>query len=259
MLPAPVGFLCPVCSGKMREGALGHAGYRVRARAERWPLLRMLTGAEATSVIIGANVLVFVLMVLTGAPTSPQTLYDFGALPGLLPASQWWRLLTATFVHIGLLHIVFNMFALTIFGGAIEHRYGKARFIALYLGSGVLGSASSLAFSNATLSAGASGAIYGIFGAWLALAIRHRSSPAMGGQIRSWVFLIGINLMFSRATPGIDMWAHVGGLVGGFVIGISMELATHVKGRARLPLSAAGFVAVAVAAYVLASANFVRA
>lgn len=258
MVSAPVGFLCPVCAGQMREGALGHAEYRVRARAERMPLLRQLAGAEMTSIIIGANVLVYALMVLTGAPTSGRTLYNFGALPGMLAASQWWRLVTATFVHIGLLHILFNMFALMLFGGAIEHRYGKMRFLALYLGSGVLGSACSLAFSNAMLSAGASGAIYGIFGAWLALAIRHRATPEMRGQLRSWVFLIGINLMFSRATPGIDLWAHVGGLVGGFAIAFSMELVTNVKGRARLPLSSIGYVAVAVASYFLVSANVLR-
>src|SRR6266568_5167029 len=249
MYPAHVGIHCPICAGKMREGPLGKTGYAVRTRAERLPGARFLAGAQVTTLILGANVVVFVLMLLTGNPTSGRTLYRFGALPGRLPASQWWRLITAMFVHIGFAHIALNMFALMLFGGAIEQRYGKFRYLMLYLGAGVLGSASSLAFSNAGLSAGASGAIFGIVGAWLALVLWNRHRPGMAGQLRGWLFLIGINVIFGIQQPGIDVRAHIGGLIGGFVIGSALEAAAKQRGSARIALQTAGYLIVAIAAY----------
>lgn len=255
MYPAAVGIHCPICAGKMREGALGKTEYRVRARVERIPAARFLAGAQVTSLIIGANVIVFALMLATGAPTSGRTLYRFGALPGRLPASQWWRLITAMFVHIGFAHIAFNMFALFLFGGAIEHRYGKVRYLLLYLFSGVLGSATSLAFTHGGLSAGASGAIFGVVGAWLALVVWNRAR--MRGQLRGWLVLVGFNIYIGVVQPGIDVRAHIGGVIGGFVIGSALEAAAKVRGRARLALQAAGYLVVAIAAYVLTAAHVV--
>ena len=241
----------------MREGPLGKTGYRVRARAEQVPAARFLAGAQVTTLIIIANVVVFLLMLLSGKPTSGRTLHRFGALPGILPASQWWRLITAMFVHIGFAHIAFNMFALFIFGGAVENRYGKLRYFMLYMGSGVLGSATSLAYSHAALSAGASGAIFGIIGAGLAMVLWNRDRPGMRAQLRSWIFLIAINIFIGVETPGIDLHAHLGGLVGGFVIASALEAAAKQRGGARALLQAIGFVAVAVASYVLVSGHVV--
>jgi rhomboid protease GluP len=144
------------------------------------------------------------------------------------------------------------MFALLLFGGTIEQRYGKARFLGLYLGAGVLGSAVSLRFT-AGVSAGASGAIFGIFGAWLALAVRHRSDPRMQGQLRSLLFLVGINLFFGATRAGIDNTAHIGGLIGGLVIASCVEASAAVRGRARVAIATAGYVVVGIAAYVLAA------
>lgn len=255
MHPAHVGIHCPICAGKMREGPLGQTGYRVRTRAERIPAVRFLAGAQVTSLIIGANVLVFLLMQLTGSPTSDRTLRRFGALVSPLPSAQWWRLLTAMFVHFGFLHIIFNMLALLLFGGAIEQRYGKLRYLMLYLGAGVLGSATSLAFTHATLSAGASGAIFGIIGAMLAVAVWNRHQPGMSGQVRSLLFLIGINVFFGVASPGIDLRAHIGGVIGGFVIGSALEASRRQRGPARAALQVAGYTVVVVASYVLTSAH----
>jgi rhomboid protease GluP len=246
MFDAPVGIHCPICAGKMREGVGGQTAYRVRARTERMPLARLLSGAQVTSLIIAANVIVFALMLTTGAPTSGRTLYRFGALPGVLPASQWWRLITAMFVHIGIAHLAFNMFALVIFGGAIENRYGKLRFLGLYLGSGVLGSASSLAFSHAALSSGASGAIFGVLGAWVALAVAHRTAPAMRGQLQSLLFLIGINVLFGITTRGIDLVAHFGGLFGGLIIAGALEAAVRVKRPLRIVVASSGYLIVSI-------------
>jgi rhomboid protease GluP len=257
MFPAHVGIHCPICAGKMREGPLGQTGYRVRARAERVPGARFLAGAQVTTLLIAANTVVFLLMVLTGSPTSDRTLRSFGALTNPLPASQWWRLITAMFVHIGIVHLAFNMFALFLFGGGIEQRYGKSRFLMLYFGAGVLGSATSLAYSNTSLSAGASGAIFGIIGAGLAIAIWNRHRPEMRGQLRSWLFLIGFNVFIGIRTPGIDLRAHLGGLIGGFVIGSAFEVSVRLRGPARAALQIAGYTVVAVASYLLTSAHVV--
>jgi membrane associated rhomboid family serine protease len=257
MFPAHVGIHCPICAGKMREGPLGQTGYRVRVRAERLPGARFLAGAQVTTLLVAANTIVFLLMLLTGSPTSNRTLYRFGALPGILPASRWWRLVTAMFVHIGLVHLALNMVGLILFGGGIEQRYGKVRFLMLYLGAGVLGSATSLAYSESSLSAGASGAIFGIIGAWLALTVWNRHRPGMRGQLQSWLFLIAINVVFGILTPGIDLHAHIGGLIGGFVVGSAFEASLRQRGPARAALQVAGYAVVAVASYLLTSAHVV--
>ena len=257
MFPAPVGIHCPICAGKMREGALGQAGYRVRTRAERLPGARLLANAQITTLIIAANVAVFGLMLLAGNPTSGRTLTRFGALVAPLPTNQWWRLITSMFVHIGFAHIAFNMFALFMFGGAIENRYGKVRYLMLYLAAGVLGSATSLAFTHAELSAGASGAIFGIVGAGFAMALVNRRNPAMRAQLRSWGVLIAINVAIGIATPGIDLRAHAGGFVGGLVIATTLEAAAKQRGGARVVLQVIGYLAVAIASYLLTAAHVV--
>jgi rhomboid protease GluP len=127
----------------------------------------------------------------------------------------------------------------------------------LYLGSGVLGSATSLAYSNTSLSAGASGAIFGIVGAGLAIALWNRHRPEMRGQLRSWLFLIAINVFIGIQTPGIDLRAHIGGLIGGFVIGSAFEASVRQRGPARAALQVAGYTVIAVASYLLTSAHVV--
>jgi rhomboid protease GluP len=210
-----------------------------------------------TTLIVAANVIVFALMLLTGKPTSGRTLIRFGALTVPLPSREWWRLITSMFVHIGFAHIAFNMFALLIFGGAIENRYGKLRYLMLYLGSGVLGSATSLAFSHGELSAGASGAIFGVIGAGFAMALVNRHNPAMRAQLRSWAVLIALNIFIGVATPGIDLRAHAGGFLGGLVIAGTLELAAKQRGGARAVLQAFGYLAVAITAYLLTAAHVV--
>jgi membrane associated rhomboid family serine protease len=240
MTPAPVGYQCPICTGRMREGAgaVARTTYRTRSevsrQADRVPLLRLVRGASVTQLVIGAKVLMLLLMFATGRPTAGSTLLRFGALPPVLPRSDWWRMVTAMFVHIGPLHLLFNTWALMLFGPALEQRYGRMRFLFLYLAAGVLGSAFSLAFTAGGIRAGASGGVFGIMGGWLAFFLTHRDVPSLRGQLRSIVFLIGINIVFSVTFPGIDTWAHIGGLAGGFVIGAVLELsATRLRGNAR--------------------------
>lgn len=256
MIPAPVGNQCPICAGGMREGPLGQTAYRMREKIDQTPGLRLLKAKQLTQVIIGINVIVFVLMLATGSPQGQGTLVRFGAITRPLPENEWWRLLTAMFVHIGILHLLFNMFALLSFGPAIEGRYGKLRFLSLYLGSGLLASAASLLFNDGIgVGAGASGAVFGIFGAWLAFFIKHRDLPGARDQLRSLLFLIGINVVFGVAGNslggGIDNFAHFGGLVGGFALGSLLEASVRMRGRTPALAAAAGFLAVVALSAVL--------
>ena len=257
MEPAPVGIHCPICAGKMREGALGQAAYRTRVRVERVPQLRRLLGLSATNVLLGANLIVAALMFLTGAATSPVTLLRFGALPSMLDTAQWWRLFTAMFVHIGIAHLLFNMYALWLFGHAIEQRFGKVRFLALYFGSGLLGSAASLAFTEGGVRAGASGGVFGILGAFIGVYLQHRNDAGARGQLTSLFFLVGINLFFGFTVPGIDNAAHLGGLAAGMAIGSGVEFSVRRRSGAANVAGVAAYIAVVVLAVVLITPNTV--
>ena len=264
MIPAPVGYQCPVCTGRAREGAAGAASYRARAavslQADRLPLVRMIRRAGATQILIAANVGVFVAMLLTGRPTAGDVLYKFGAMPSPLPRSEWWRLLTAMFVHIGPLHLLFNMWALTLFGPSIEERYGRPRYLTLYFAAGFLGSALSLALGPVgSISAGASGAVFGILGAWIAFFVRHRAARGARDQLRALFFLVGINLFIGVSIGHIDNYAHLGGLAGGFIAATALEQSGRVRGVGGRLLGLAGYalvVAIGIA-LITASSRFV--
>lgn len=246
MIEAPVGYQCPVCTGRAREGAVGAASYRTRAAvarsASRLPGARFLRGAGATQVLIAVNVALFAgMLVVGGFEIDRDTLLKFGALPPILERREWWRLFTAMFVHIGVLHLLFNMWALSLFGPAVENRYGRARFIALYLAAGFLGSAFSMAFSSGDVRAGASGGVFGILGSWIAFYVRHRSARGAQDQLRSLFFLVGINLFFGFSFGGIDNFAHLGGLAGGFVAGTGLEAWARARAEAGRLAAVVGF------------------
>ena len=180
----------------------------------------------ATVVLIALNVLVFVIMVLQGVsafnPTADSVL-KWGADYGPLTLNgQWWRMIASTFLHFGLIHLLFNMYVLFNIGLFIESLAGRGLFVAVYLVCGVGGSAASLAWHPSTVSAGASGAIFGLYGVLLGYLLRHRGSiPAESlASLRKGAFtFIGYNLLFGL-RPGIDMAAHLGGLATGFVLGL---------------------------------------
>jgi rhomboid protease GluP len=262
MIPAPVGYQCPVCTGRAREGAFGTASYRTRSavskQADRVPLVRMIRRAGVTQVLLAANVVVFVLMLLTGRPTAGDVLYRFGAMPSPLPKDDWWRLFTAMFVHIGPLHLLFNMWALMVFGPSIEERYGRVRFLALYVAAGFMGNAASLLLTRSpSLSAGASGAVFGILGAWIAFFVRHRKARGARQQLQSLFFLVGINLFigFSGVGGHINNIAHLGGLAGGFIVATALEQSARIRGAARTVVALMGFGAVVIASIVAIAAS----
>ena len=192
-----------------------------------------------TFVLIAINVLVFVAMAAGGAsPMEPTTqdLLNWGASFGPLELStQWWRLFTAMFVHIGLIHILLNMYCLWSLGPLAERLFGPWKFLSLYLLSGLGGNVASVALHPTIVAAGASGAIFGVAGALLPV-LQLRNIPAIvnlrgrGGRLGIGGF-IAYNLIYGFANTGIDNAAHLGGLAVGFVIGYAAPVAGSHTGR----------------------------
>lgn len=214
MHPAPVGHHCPECV----------AGSR---RAVRRPLapIRRLRRLSVTTVLLGANVGVFAVELLLGATRDIGVLVDMGAMqPFLIAEGQYWRLLTAVFLHASLFHLLLNSYALFLFGTIVESSFGMARFAAMYVSTGFVGAATSYAFGPAVrVSVGASGAIFGLLGAFLAYNIRRRNLSMARGNIRFALVLVGLNVVFGLTAPGIDNAAHMGGLAAGLVAGVAAE------------------------------------
>lgn len=191
-----------------------------------------LHSAWLTRVLLVANVLIYAL--LTWASLPEQELYEsvmggasgdaligFGAkVNNFIVEGQYWRLLTPVFLHIGLVHLLFNEYALSIFGRQLENLFGTARFAVIYLLAGIAGNVASFAFSPA-LSAGASGAIFGIIGAMAMFFVRNRDLLGEMGrqQFRSLLGLIAINIFLGFSLPGIDNFGHMGGLAAGLALG----------------------------------------
>jgi len=178
-----------------------------------------------THIIVGLCVLVFLAMVFTGAsPLNPtrEQLLRWGANWGPLSlGAQPWRILTSNYVHVGIIHLGFNMWCLWNLGQLAERILGRLNFVVLYTICGLAGSLASLWWHPMVVGAGASGAIFGLAGASIAaFYLGHLPIPkaAMQATMRSLLTFVGYNLLFGL-TPGIDNSAHIGGLVAGVVMG----------------------------------------
>lgn len=171
-----------------------------------------------TNFFLLVTTLVFVSMFLLRgfSYTSSQTVYDFGGIYGrslwYFP-SQIWRLLTATFVHIGLEHFLMNMVTLYFLGRQIEDLFGSRNFFLLYLMAGLMGNLFVFFFTPNVVAAGASTSLFGLFGAVVALRYVVRS-PYIQQLSQSYLTLLVLNLIFSF-MPGVSLAGHIGGLVGG--------------------------------------------
>jgi rhomboid protease GluP len=171
--------------------------------------------------LFAAIVLVFAAMTLAGGSTDTQVLVRFGAKDNVLIAEgQVWRLLASMFLHIGVMHLVFNSYALLVLGSDVERLYGSPRFLAIYLLAGLWGGLASFALSP-DLSAGASGAIFGLLGAMVAFLRREREVFGSWGRQRllNLLGVAALNLVLGFTVPGIDNFAHLGGLFSGAVLG----------------------------------------
>ena len=215
-------------------------------RLRRWSAT---SGPLATKVLIALNVVVYVATASSlGAATgrsgdlqSRLSLYGPAVARG-----EWYRLVSSGFVHYGLIHIGFNMFLLYQLGLLLEPALGRTRFVALYLAALLAGSFGALLLSPTVFSAGASGAVFGLFGA-AAAGLRHRGVKVMQTNIGG---LLVINLIFTFVIPGISIGAHLGGLAGGTAAGYVMLRPAPTRRSAAEGLAVAA--AIAVAAFAAA-------
>lgn len=167
--------------------------------------------------------IVFLLETFDGGSTNIATLVKYGASsnPLIVIKNEWWRLFTAQFVHIGWLHIATNAVMIYYAGSLLEPMIGPVRFLTVYLLSGVGGNLLSFAFGNdLVVSAGASTALFGLFGVVIALAIRLRDYAPMAGLGRQFLTLALVNIFLNLFMSEVDIFGHIGGLITGFALGI---------------------------------------
>lgn len=205
--------------------------------------------------LLAINVMVWVAMVAAGASAlrgDPALLYAWGAnATSAVQAGEWWRLLTATFLHAGLMHLAFNMLGLFSIGPLLERIYGHAQFLLIYLVSALAGSVASLHFSAQTkVSVGASGAVFGIAGALIVGVYQHRhalpkhfSRPLISGMLP----FVGYSLLMGFTQANIDNGAHVGGLVAGALVAWALPERFDPDRYQRLRLSRASLAVLASA------------
>ena len=186
-----------------------------------------------TNIFLALQILMFFLLELSGGSTNNETLIQYGAkFNPLIFEGEWWRFVSPIFLHIGFLHLLMNSFALFYIGPAVERAYGKWKFLFIYFLAGILGTIVSFAFSP-FLSAGASGAIFGCFGALLYIGVYNRKVffRTMGSNL---LIVVGINLALGFVIPNIDNAGHIGGLIGGFLAALIVQLPHQKKVLIRL-------------------------
>jgi rhomboid protease GluP len=180
-------------------------------------------GYRVTPILVDINIAVFVLMLASGADfmqPSVQSLIDCGAnLRALTLGGQSWRIITNFFIHIGFLHLAFNMYALLYIGVLLERHLGTSRFLVAYLLTGIMASVSSLYWHPNTISAGASGAIFGMYGVFLALLTTNLIEKTQRAALMTSIAIFVAYNLLNGTKGGIDNAAHVGGLVSGLLIG----------------------------------------
>jgi membrane associated rhomboid family serine protease len=232
MTVTPVGMRCPECARERTQVRRISPGLRAGS-------------APATYVLIALNVAAFLAELATGANAGVGrgggSVIDHAALFGPAVADgEWWRIVTAGFLHAGIIHIAFNMYVLFILGTLLEPGIGTPRFLGVYFVSLLAGSFGALLLSPDEVTVGASGAIFGLMSAAFIVA-RHRGIEQLAGQI---ALFIGINLLFTFSFSGISIGGHLGGLIGGALAGLLVVFAER---RARRPveLEALGMLALA--------------
>lgn len=184
-----------------------------------------------TYILIFINIVMFVLMYMLGnGSENTNTLIDFGANYILLTkAGEYYRLITSGFLHIGVIHLLLNIYSLYIVGSQVEYFYGKVKYIIIYLFSLIMGSLFTVALSSAnTVSAGASGAIFGLLGSILYFGIKYRGYIG-NSLVNQIVPVVVLNLIIGFTTPGIGNAAHIGGLIGGYLISMAVGIGIDKK------------------------------
>jgi membrane associated rhomboid family serine protease len=220
MIPAPVGFQCPECVGAARSEFRRGPGQAIRDTAT-WPV-------SVTKALLAILIGVFVLEVASAGAGAlatgpdPQQLANIGGLypPAIAVEGEYWRLFTPMFLHAGLLHIAFNGWVLWVFGTQVERAFGSARMLAIFLVTGFLASVASYLFGPVVIvGVGASGAIFGLAGAFIAYAYRRRGQVLANAQLQQALIFVALNVVLGFVIQGIDWRAHLGGLVAGLAAG----------------------------------------
>ena len=182
-----------------------------------------------TLILIMANSVVYLLSAFLShniADIPIEVLVDLGALygPYVLEEGEWWRLFTAMFLHGGMTHLLMNMFSLYLVGRGVEIYFDRKSYISIYLFSGLIGGMVSLYMHPHSVGVGASGAIFGIFGALAGFFMAHREKIATHAQsfMKDFSIILGLNLVIGLSIPSVDIAAHIGGLtvglLGGFIL-----------------------------------------
>jgi membrane associated rhomboid family serine protease len=244
MTMAPVGIRCPEHSGKAQGVARVTRGVQ-RASFEG-------LGAKVTKALIAINVAVYVIELAEGGGVNGvnSSLYEKGVLwAPFVKDGDYYRLLTAAFLHYGPFHLLLNMLALYWFGSALEQRIGSGRYLLLYVVSGLAGSAGALVVDPGIPTVGASGAIFGILGAGFVL--ERQRDYVFGG---SALGIIVINLVFTFSISNISIGGHIGGLIGGAAAALGLTRFGRAHAAYGRPgvLGISTMVAVGVVSFVVA-------
>lgn len=183
--------------------------------------------SPVTTAYLAAIVGMYFAVATTGGTESLSNLVRWGALfAPAVHAGEYWRLITPIFLHGGLLHLVFNGFALYQLGPLCELLFGHIRFAVIFLLCGIGGSLLSITMNPRVVAVGASGAIFGLAGLLIVMALRQHtqlSAVFRRSLLRSLVPCIGYNLFLGMTVPGIDNWGHIGGLAMGAVVGLAVR------------------------------------
>jgi membrane associated rhomboid family serine protease len=239
MTPTSVGMRCPECA-------------RERTRVTRLPSRATLGGPVVTRALIAVNVLVFLAETAAGAPLGGGgggTVWTHGLLfgPSIVQSHEYWRLLTAAFLHDGLFHILINMVSLYWVGMVLEPALGSLYFAAIYFAALFAGSFGALLFSPDIPTVGASGAIFGIFGALIVVAHR-RGIPIWQTGLG---FVLVLNLVVSVSFRGISLGDHLGGLAAGLLTGVMVvEWGERRRRRSWVLVGCAALAAASIAAAI---------
>ncbi len=223
----------PICPDCMTSTSVGMRCPECARQKTKVKTLASVTTPSLTYVLIGINVAIHLGSFLSGASATGGSvggsLITEGAVsrPGVADG-ELWRLLTAGFLHGGLFHLMFNMFALYVLGGMLEPAIGRLRFGLVYFVSLLAGSFGALLLTPTGLTVGASGAIFGLMGAAV-IVMRNRGVNPMESGLGMW---IGLNLLITFAIPGISIGGHIGGLLGG---GLAALLMYDLSDRIRVP------------------------
>lgn len=252
----------PACSACLREASVGYqcvdcvaAGNRATRRATT------VAGAEPTGRVVVVPLLVVINVVIFGftvaqagslsGNATADLFQQWGLWPTAVAGGELWRLFTSGFLHFGPLHLAFNMLALWVIGRDLEQVLGSARFLVVYLVSLLGGSLVVFAFENeTTMTAGASGAVFGLMGGLAVVLLRLRRSPGPA------LTIIVLNVVISFVVPAISLLGHLGGLVFGAAVTAGMVYAPRERRMAVQVAVVAGLLVVVVAGVVLRDAQF---